>query len=525
MTKRFISHDDAKPGTGLPDIVETALNATYVEVREGLYSVTREDDVDPTGATDSTAGILAAATRLPPGGGGGLRFPPGLYRHDGVTFSGLTDVELAFDGAAMRTNVETRPYVEIVDCENVRVRGLSTGNPDATARRAAPTRGLSLLRTRNFLLDRVHVVGGEGVGIYMEDCHDGVIMNPIVEDVLADGIHGTHECTNITVVNPITRRTGDDGIAFVSYDKPVPWLGRNAEQCRDITVIAPQVRDSGSRGIACVGSKRMHVLGGDVHASRRAGLHIAYEATYETHTPSRVRVTGTNFWGCNHDTTSTMGVVHLAATSNMVSRVDRINLNGITIEGGTGPGIMANAQRVSARGFDISGTRHGVLSNYGRHQSYTDFRIEDVEQYGLKFEEATTGRLRVTNGEVAGANLGTVAGVDGVHALGNYSDGGGIIDQILISDPGSRLEQGIQANGTNVLVGMGNHLNGRPMTFPTAKPEVRSGVRLRVDGGFAVNKWPPTTTPALPTAASDSATTQALANAVRSALIAAGLAQ
>lgn len=29
MTKRFISHDDQKPGTGLPDVVETALNATY----------------------------------------------------------------------------------------------------------------------------------------------------------------------------------------------------------------------------------------------------------------------------------------------------------------------------------------------------------------------------------------------------------------------------------------------------------------------------------------------------------------
>lgn len=100
MAKKLISFDDAKPGLGLPDVVEGNLNRTFSRI-----------DVAPTGTLEGDkAAVIAAALAAKNAGRLEVTMAPGLYRLDGVTVADVHGRYLVGDGVEFTPGSFVYPF-------------------------------------------------------------------------------------------------------------------------------------------------------------------------------------------------------------------------------------------------------------------------------------------------------------------------------------------------------------------------------------------------------------------------------
>lgn len=488
------------------------LNSVYVSVFDGPHLITKEA-VDPTGVNDSSAGIMAAIAKVP-ASGGALTFPPGRYRHDGIQITGKSNFRIDGEGAVLLATTTTKPYVQLTDCSDFEISGLVSTGANPTVRQG-PTRGFSFINVARFRLTDLVARDTEGVGIYFEKAVDGAIVNPVVHNTFADGIHVTHASKRLSFANPVIRDTGDDAFAVVSY-------AANSDTCEDIEVHAPKIYQSKSRGIAIVGSRAVNVIGGSVRKTKNAGVYIAYEGSYNTRLVRDVLVTGTQIFEANTYDSPTLnqGGVHIAAESGTPGNVTGVVLLGVLIRDSAWRSIFANGTDILADSCRIYGGLAGYHADYGSRHRVVNNLFVDVNGYGVFLASGTSGSVTVRGNTIENANAnGTSAnGIDGIHLAGSYL--GGIIDGNVLIDPSAKLEQAIQANlATNVGV-LVNFLNGRPQSAPAVNALLaRVAADVRIDGRFGLNGTGPSSKQTIPAAASDLATVQALANAMRTELI------
>ncbi|AYN58716.1 glycosidase [Arthrobacter phage Peas] len=489
---------------------------SYLQVSEGPYPVSREN-VDLTGATDSTAGMTAAFAKLPAGGGGAILIPPGSrIKHAGLSISGKSGFSIIGDGAELRATTTTTPYLQFLNCSDFQVKGVMSGGQSATTRQG-PTRGFSFEHCSDFQVDNISARDTEGVGVYLEFCSDGQFGNVKIRNTYADGMHMTRGTKRIQVNGVQARETGDDAVAVVSYNT------NGDEICSDITVMNANSYHSKSRGLACVGGQRIRYIGGSVVQPKNAGVYIAQESSYSTYGVTDALIQGIDIQEANTYDTPTInyGGVHIAASTK--SLINNVRILDCVVRASAWRSMFLSGTDITLGRNRIYGGTDGINSDNIHNLSLIGNYIYGTAQWGMFLGTLGTGFLNVIDNIIEECNTASVAGADAIYTGAASYAGGGIINQNTIIDASSRLEQGIQAMSTGLIIGT-NQLNNRPMSVPATASELRMGAKVRVDGGFGLGKTgqPRQTVPA---AATDLTTAIALANALRTNEITFGFAQ
>lgn len=147
---------------------------------------------------------------------------------------------------------------------------------------------VAILGATNFTVDRVRIENSPAATIHCaEASNNGVISNCSLYDSKSDTIHITDRCSYIEVHHNEIYRSGDDGIACVSYTyQPTP--------CHHLTVHHNKVMNNvWGRCISVVGGEDNHYYQNYVefNPSERAGLIIVAEnnVDWQTHACKRIR--------------------------------------------------------------------------------------------------------------------------------------------------------------------------------------------------------------------------------------------
>lgn len=221
-------------------------------------------------------GAFREAVRRAKAQGRAVSVPRGTYHLSGV---------LVLDGVTMRGQGRTRTRIVSTDTsagsidligDGPRLARLKHVVPGVVGRSPEPGRqNINVKYATDFRVRGIHSVGARGAGMLIRRSHRGVVENSIVERTLADGIHMTSGTSNVVVRHNVSRFTGDDGIAVVSYKK-------DGDVTRHIRIRDNRVYRGKARGIAVVGGRDVRVLRNTVRASEAGGIYIAAEIEWNT---------------------------------------------------------------------------------------------------------------------------------------------------------------------------------------------------------------------------------------------------
>lgn len=248
-----------------------------------------------------------------------------------------------------------------IEGQGVRLENLSV--LCAAVERTAHYHGCGILvrSASHFILDRVVVSGSACAGILLDDARSGSILNVMVKDTMADGLHLTNGCKWITVENYTGLRNGDDGFAIVSYD----IKGKPSVRCQDVVARNIEICDGNARGVALVGAERISLMDIRVAKTACAGLYIVSESSWGTFGNRDVACHNIKLTNCVLRTGINQGAVHIQGRNGCTNdrigpdivscTVDNVQLVGVTING-LGSGARA--------GIVVAGNVKNLLINY-----------------------------------------------------------------------------------------------------------------------------------------------------------------
>lgn len=261
------------------------------------------------GRADDTEPLQAALRDLRPGDT--LTLPAGhTYRHSDVLEVMTADVLLQGPGALLATN-EERSSLQL-KADRVTVRDLVLRIRSTTRRWDAPAQHRLLLSDHDGLVvDGVQVEGSAAAGVFVNGAQRFLVRDVRVLDTRADGIHITGGASHGVVERPLVERSGDDGVAVVSY-------GPDRATTSHITISEPTIRGVvRGRGVSVVGGEDVVYRDVDVTDTYAAGIYIATEGDpYFTRPTRRVRVLGASVVGSNRGTDIDHGAVLVSAAAS-----------------------------------------------------------------------------------------------------------------------------------------------------------------------------------------------------------------
>lgn len=232
------------------------------------------------GRTDVTDTLQAALDSL--SGGGTLLLERGVYVHSRCLV--LRHARTRIVGAHARLHAVDPGRM----C--IRLEGDHTELRDLEMTATTIGRGLAIEQARVVVRGRGarvvgnRIVGATSAGIWVQGAQNFALVGNHVSATLADGIHNSEGATYGYIARNVTDRTGDDGIAVVSY--------RSSARSGRILIEDNRVSDVPlARGIALVGAhdvvvRRNHVEG----TGRAAGIIVTREDSYDTYGASRIVV-------------------------------------------------------------------------------------------------------------------------------------------------------------------------------------------------------------------------------------------
>jgi polygalacturonase len=277
------------------------------------------------GVADDTAALQAALDALRPGDR--LVLPGGrTYRHSRVLLARRADSRIEGSGALLASD-EERSSLQLV-ADGVGVSGITlriTGTSDRF--HGLDQHRLVLGPHDGLVVSGVRVEGSAGTGVFVYGSTGFRISDVRVSGTRADGVHMTGGASDGLVERPVVVRSGDDGVAVVSYDK-------DDAATRDITVVGARIRDQrGGRGISVVGGE--DVVYRDVHVtgSSAAAVYLATEgAPFHTRSTRRVRVSDVRVVDANRTPAVDHGAVLVYAGAEG-REVRDITVDEVRIEG------------------------------------------------------------------------------------------------------------------------------------------------------------------------------------------------
>jgi|HubBroStandDraft_3_1064219.scaffolds.fasta_scaffold00444_3 hypothetical protein len=255
----------SKPALGMVAMISFVAGIAF-----GHGQPARSDTSD-----DATATLQAMFNNVQPGAT--LTLDRRVYPHGGVVTITVPNVHIEGNGATLAATNDLTSAVEI------RANGVSVSNLNLTA----PIGGkrysgleqqkLYVLHADGVRLNDITVTGSAGAGVLLDGASNFVLNRVTVRDSRADGIHMTRGSNNGQVNNPLTERTGDDGVAVVSYGPQ--FVGVNEPPCRNITIESPVVNGTTfGHGVTVRGGENITYRNVQVSGTSGAGVFIDTEA-------------------------------------------------------------------------------------------------------------------------------------------------------------------------------------------------------------------------------------------------------
>lgn len=336
------------------------------------FGANGDDSVDDSVALQRALDALKAGETLQLAAGK-------VYRHSQTLRISQAGTSVTGPGTLLATNEATSAV--FIDADNVTVSNVTIKLASSTQRWVAYEQmGLVLRAKTGIAVRNVTVEGSAAAGIYVGGSKDFTLTDVTVRDTRADGIHMTEGATNGQVVRPTVVRSGDDGVAVVSYRT-------NSTPTSRITISDATVRDQvWGRAYSVVGGQQVTMTNISSTNSAGAALYIASETEFDTMGVSTVVVDGATFTGSNQQAASVASlrpspssgrVVHgavLLYNSQAANQISDVSLRNITIVD-TDPEAYDHVkvmsynnevqQRLSFEGFTISGGYASAMQTLG----------------------------------------------------------------------------------------------------------------------------------------------------------------
>ncbi|WP_299954929.1 glycosyl hydrolase family 28-related protein [uncultured Modestobacter sp.] len=324
------------------------------------------------GRTDDTAALQKALDSVPVGSV--LQLKAGAtYLHSDVLRLSRSNVTLSGPGATLLATDEARSSFHVTG-SRVTVTGVTFGLTASTRRWDAPAQDKVRVWGDDVVLRDVHVQGAAAAGIFVDGSARFLLDRVTVSDSRADGIHMSNGATDGRVVSPVTNRTGDDGVAVVSYKSDGVVSAR-------IQITSPTVNGTTwGRGISVVGGNDITYTDVTIRDTDAAAVYLGSEAEYDTYPSQRVLVRGGTVTGANRNTAKDHGAL-------------------MVYSGNTGPQTSdITLQDLAVRNTRSSATWNiGVLANPGAGLSRVSLtRVSLAGGPAMPIYTSTPSAVRVT---------------------------------------------------------------------------------------------------------------------------------
>ena len=157
--------------------------------------------------------------------------------------------------------------------------------------------------TSNITISNVTIDGSAAAGLYIGGVTGFAVTDVTVQNTRADAIHMTGGSSNGTVVRPIVRNPGDDGVAIVSYKN-------DGAVSHNITVTSPRLYgQKWGRAFTVVGGTDITETDVYSDSSNAAAIYVAAESSYNTYGNTRVTFDGGTLVNSNTNATVDHGAV------------------------------------------------------------------------------------------------------------------------------------------------------------------------------------------------------------------------
>jgi hypothetical protein len=290
-----------------------------------------------TAALTTWLGLASATTEL--------RATPGaVYAHNGtITQTGKTNALVDFGGAEFWATIQTASAIKFKTFTGLEIRGgRFTVNPPPTSRGTTEDHYKLYFEAGTRLRGYgTHVAGSHAAGTLLLDIDDVEYHDPTNDNTRADGFHMTGGTSNARIYNPRSTGVSDDGVAIVSYVITDPNT-----LCHDIEVFGARTyyNDTLGRGLTVVGGRRIRFYDFEVLGSRQAGVYVACEGTFDTHTCSDILFSGGVVKNAVRDPAFDHGAVFVynGRTGQVISNV---TIEGVdVVDSGSAPTAFAGVR-------------------------------------------------------------------------------------------------------------------------------------------------------------------------------------
>ncbi|MGY5882446.1 glycosyl hydrolase family 28-related protein [Modestobacter lacusdianchii] len=324
------------------------------------------------GRTDDTAALQKALDSIPVGSV--LQLKAGAtYLHSDVLRLSRSDVTVSGPGATLLATNEARSSFHVTGSK-VKVTGVTFGLTSSTRRWDAPAQDKVRVWGNDVVLRDVRVEGAAAAGIFVDGAARFLLDRVTVSDSRADGIHMSNGARDGRVVSPVTNRTGDDGVAVVSYRSDGVVSAR-------IQITSPTVNGTTwGRGISVVGGNDITYTDVTIRDTDAAAVYLGSEAEYDTYPSQRVAVRGGTVTGANTNPAKDHGAL-MVYSGNTGPQTSDITLQDLTVR-----------DTRSSATWDI-----GVLANPGAGLSRVSLtRISLAGGPAMPIYTSTPSAVRVT---------------------------------------------------------------------------------------------------------------------------------
>ncbi|HKH51153.1 MAG TPA: right-handed parallel beta-helix repeat-containing protein, partial [Mycobacterium sp.] len=259
---------------------------------------------------------------------------------------------------------------DVTSSVQIRADGVSVSDLNLTAPLGGKRYGTYdqhklFVAANNVTLSGITITGSAAAGVFLLGANNFRLDNITVRDSRADGIHMSDGSSNGVVNNAVTERTGDDGVAVVSYSERFhPSVTR---MCRNIVINNPVVNGTTfGRGVAVVGGENVTYRNINVSRTSGAGVYVSTEgAPFFTQSTTGVQILGGSVTGAGWTPGLAMGALAVYGEHGGYSTT---NVTFADL-------VIANTNREAQRNIRISTKDGGAVNNVA-------FRNISISQQG-----------------------------------------------------------------------------------------------------------------------------------------------
>jgi hypothetical protein len=361
-----------KTAMSKPVLVMVATISVVAAVAFGYGQPARSDPPD-----DRTAALQAMFDKMQPGAT--LTLDRRVYPHSGLVSITVPNVLIEGNGATLQATNDLTSSVQI-RADGVSVSNLNLTAPIGGPRYSSNEQHKLYVHGDGVRLDGITITGSAAAGVFLDGASNFVLNHVTVRDSRADGIHMTRGSNNGQVNYPLTERTGDDGVAVVSYG---PQFGLDDPPCRNITIESPVVNgtNTSGNGVTVRGGDNITYRNVQVSNTSGAGVFVSTEgAPFFLQSVNGVTVEGGTVTGAKGAL-----VVYGENPGTVTSNVTMSNLTIANTSGSAQSNIavVANGGAVSNIAFrDIAVRQQSQLPVFFANAPWETYSLSDITLNG-----------------------------------------------------------------------------------------------------------------------------------------------